>query len=531
MFTRIILALVSFMLTSMALGAQLGVTLAVSPASGDNMPFTALHTYYMSPTGSDSNNGLTAATAWASPNHSLNCGDVIVAAAGSYPDLQGWGTVSNCPSASGGIDGRGGVYFATLLCGGPYVGSCYITTKTNTTSNTTAIEIAANNWAVEGWYINTSGLGRAYEAYACTYAKGLLHHIAFINDISANNLDAADTDDCGQAHSTSVPSTVGVDYFATVGMIAQNSAQDPICLAAIDVVGPGVLDINAGTHYFIYGNFSYANQNTHCRSMYDIEDYMFDTWDAHNVTTQGVIANNIGFDADRMCIQLVWQNLVSDAATIKIYNNTCFKNNNYTGGDYMDGEINLGSHANDMPYVTTVQNNLAYQPLSISSGGGAVAAFAQYFTINKLTNGGSGTENFFRANNSSCKLAHCNSTYDAEASGLVANLGTNTYTNPAFANTTDLLANRVGVPNCSGYTTTTACMGWDANTRTLTTPSIISDLVPAASGTSGKGYQKPSTTCAANADYPTWLKGIVYLQWNGSTLTENGDLVTKPCNM
>ena len=125
-------------------------------------------------------------------------------------------------------------------------------------------------------------------------------------------------------------------------MIAQNSAQDPICLAAIDVVGPGVLDVNAGTHYFIYGNFSYANQNTHCRSMYDTEDYMFDTWDAHNVTTQGVIANNIGFDADRMCIQLVWQNLVSDAATIKIYNNTCFKNNNYTGGDYVDGEINLG---------------------------------------------------------------------------------------------------------------------------------------------------------------------------------------------
>ena len=50
-------------------------------------------------------------------------------------------------------------------------------------------------------------------------------------------------------------------------MIAQNSAQDPICLAAIDVVGPGVYDTNAGTHYFVYGNFSYANQNVslpHC---------------------------------------------------------------------------------------------------------------------------------------------------------------------------------------------------------------------------------------------------------------------------
>ena len=41
-----------------------------------------------------------------------------------------------------------------------------------------------------------------FESYACTYSGGMKHHVAFINDISANNLDAADTDDCGQAHST-----------------------------------------------------------------------------------------------------------------------------------------------------------------------------------------------------------------------------------------------------------------------------------------------------------------------------------------
>ena len=151
--------------------------------------------------------------------------------------------------------------------------------------------------------------------------------------------------------------------------------------------------------------------------------------------------------------------------------------------------------------------------------------------MRSLTNGGSGTQNFFRATNASCKAPNCNSTYDAQSWGGSSALGTNTYTNPAFTNTTDLLANRIGVPNCNGFATTTACMGWNANTSTLTTPSIISDLVPTASGTSGKGYQKPSTTCAANADYPTWLKGIVYLQWNGSSLSENSDLVTKPCNM
>ena len=28
-----------------------------------------------------------------------------------------------------------------------------------------------------------------------------------------------------------------------------------------------------------------------------------------------------------------------------------------------------------------------------------------------------------------------------------------------------------------------------------------------------------------------WIRGIVHLQWSGSTLSENSDLITKPCNM
>jgi hypothetical protein len=31
--------------------------------------------------------------------------------------------------------------------------------------------------------------------------------------------------------------------------------------------------------------------------------------------------------------------------------------------------------------------------------------------------------------------------------------------------------------------------------------------------------------------FPFWLKGVVFLHWNGSTLTENAGLITKPCNM
>ena len=80
MFTRIILALVGFMLTSMALAAHLGVQSCGVPGSGVDTPFTALHTYYISSTGNDGNNGTSAATAWATPNHSVVCGDVVIAA-------------------------------------------------------------------------------------------------------------------------------------------------------------------------------------------------------------------------------------------------------------------------------------------------------------------------------------------------------------------------------------------------------------------------------------------------------------------
>ena len=62
---------------------------SASNTGSNGVAFTALHTYFMSPTGSDSNNGLTAATAWATPNHAVNCGDVIIAAAGSYGPFQG----------------------------------------------------------------------------------------------------------------------------------------------------------------------------------------------------------------------------------------------------------------------------------------------------------------------------------------------------------------------------------------------------------------------------------------------------------
>ena len=95
--------------------------------------------------------------------------------------------------------------------------------------------------------------------------------------------------------------------------------------------------------------------------------------------------------------------------------------------------------------------------------------------------------------------------------------GTNTYNNPGFANPGGL---PTAAPNCAGYTNTTACM---------VGAGVVADLTPSG-GAVGKGYQPPGA-CTADAYYPTWLKGVVYLSWNGSTLTENTGLITKPCGI
>ena len=52
----------------------------------------------------------------------------------------------------------------------------------------------------------------------------------------------------------------------------------------------------------------------------------------------------------------------------------------------------------------------------------------------------------------------------------------------------------------------------------------------------GEGFQRPSITCVANADYPVWLKGINYLHAldgfvANSRIQEKSGLATKPCNM
>jgi hypothetical protein len=511
-----------------------GLTLASAPGhagtTGGNVAFTALHTYYMAPGGHDTCNGLGTSTgtykpcAWKTPNHGVNCGDVIIAAAGDYSStsFSYWGTVSNCPSTSGGrSDSPGGVYFAVLLCGGADLEACH--------SNGQIWDMARSNWAVEGWKVSNHGGGSANRAFQVDGCGGLVHHFAFINDIAFDTASGYHTDNCSKF------AGFGADYFAVVGSIAQNAAQNTdFPEAAIDHVGTGLFDSGAGAHTIFYGDFTWSNSAA-STTPYDTEGMMFDTWNNTPYPVLGVITNNVGWNSWRMCINLTDGTYTGTTAmpTMHIFNNTCYNDLRKTNGDNNDAEIelNIGN-----PWPVTINNNIAQVTTATSPDGkgGQLSAFLSAGPAAASHGGNSGSSingNFF----SGVGTGGSYNVWDGntQQTGSPPNtLGVD----PGFTNTTDLIANHIGAPTCTGFTNVTQCMGYNASTQTLTTPSVISDLVPTASGTAGKGYQLPSSTCLTPgtgivADYPTWLKGIVYLHWNGSSLTESADLVTKPCGM
>jgi hypothetical protein len=516
----------------------------------ESTPFVPLHTYYISLTGSDSNSGTSAAEPWASPNHPVVCGDVIVAAEGSYNSLQKWGTVSDCPSTSGGIDGTGGIYFATLLCGGSSVGACSIVGTGS--ANAGGIDIDSNNWAVEGWGVSqgystsqsgfafvmdTSGIPNGY--------TGVRHHLAFINNIAFNNANAFGSQNQGQNNG----SGYGVDYWAIVGNIAQNSAGrcDGYYDAAIDIIGTKNYDTKPGTHIFASQNFSYNNlQPAGCDGT-DGESMMTDTLDALDYTATLVIKNNILAGAERFGMQMFYQGMSVNPLTLNFYNNTLYGNNvgpassvgNSCG--WAQGGINVAASKTEIPWNISIYNNIDQETQASCLGTPNYPVYALVMGTSQnapysttVTIGGTGMENILLGLVSSCQGPFCAGTGGTNQSAVSFDgsndLGVNRYENPLFNNASDFVANRYGTPDCSGFTNTVACMGWNAATQTATPPSTIYDMTPTAPDAAGKGYQPPGA-CAPDADYPIWLKGIVYLQWNPSTgaITENSGLVTKPC--
>ena len=211
-------------------------------------------TYYMSATGSDVNSGTDSASPWASPNHSLNCGDVIIAsgsvsyAAGNFARGK-WGTVT-CAAGNN---------VAWLEC------ATFDACKISVTSGSLYdMEVSASYWGVQGWEgSNSAGAAGAgcFTAGPPNYST-TIHHIIFANDIA--NVCALEGFGSGPLGS------VGVDYLAVVGNIVYMAGiTNSSCGSGIGAYEPVASDSLPGTHIYVANNFVFSNSNGPTPDCYD----------------------------------------------------------------------------------------------------------------------------------------------------------------------------------------------------------------------------------------------------------------------
>ena len=411
-------------------------------------------TYYLSPNGNDSNSGLSASSPWLSPNHPVNCGDVIIAASGAYSasnfNTGDWGTVT-CLLGSN---------VAWLQCA--VFDSCKISTTA-----TDGMWVDESYWGVQGWEVTTSTSFNAacFHAGPKLSAPVAVHHIIFANDVANSCM--------GGGFLAYNSSSSGVlDYIAFVGDIAYNAAQgSDACYSGMTIGFTRPSDTVSGTHLFVAGNYAWDNvEPASCAgtAATDGEGMIFDTLDQYNYNQQAVAENNIFVGNGGRGLELNNNNGASPAP-VYFKNNTLYGNNNQSGQDFPNGngEITI-VQAND----ATATGNLAMTSAA-TTGGDAIYAFA-------LT-GSSDT-----VSGNWLYSAAGNTTY---GSGY----GTNTTgTNPSFVNTTI-----PGAPSCSGTANVSTCAA-----------ALISNFTPTAAGASAYGYQTPVGGMTIDPLFPQWLCNV-----------------------
>ena len=263
------------------------------------MPFQALTTYYISPTGNDSNSGTSPATAWATPKHAVNCGDVLIAAPGAYNSDQfganNWGTVSACPSTTGGIDGKGGVYFAVLLCGGPGHDELH-GRRRRPGGRSGSIRRTGRSKASRRRKPATASRGRLRgrlrrrnvgdHARPCTTSHSS-------TTLPAAATPRASTATRGPGRAAAWTSTRWSARSPTTRRPAR-AAQGSAAAASRSSRSNGP-DTSAGTHVFVAGAFSYKNINAPrgagCNT--DGEGLIFDSWGVQPYAYQAVAEQNV----------------------------------------------------------------------------------------------------------------------------------------------------------------------------------------------------------------------------------------------
>lgn len=414
--------------------------------------------YFLSPTGSDAANGLSSGTAWLSPNHSLNCGDTISAASGTYSTANftsgKWGTVT-CPSSNN---------VAWVTC------ATFDACKISSTTSASGMWIDKSYWGVSGWEITTSTNGNA-SCFEIKPSSTSIHHIVMVNNVANGCMNGGFT-----AYNSST--TASSDYIVYIGNVAYNASQTSlVCASGFNIYEPIASDANAGTHMFVAGNFSYNNLDS-CSSPTDGEGIIIDTWDGHQQGTpvynqQGVVQNNISVNNGGRGIQVEYNNVSPPNATIYVKYNTVYGNEQDTNQTF----LGLGECMIQSASLTTFTNNLCATSGVNDPAGHPVFAFA----VTSADSTDSVATNWLAGQGG-------NNTFIFSSTGF--SYGSNTLgTSPSFASTTI-----PGAPSCTGKLNVVDCMA-----------TMIAHFTPSAGGSAGYGYQPVNNTSVTDALFPAWL--------------------------
>jgi hypothetical protein len=432
-------------------------------------------TYYMSPTGSDSNPG-TSALPWISPNHPINCGDTILAAPSalyneSHFVATSWGTVS-CP---------GNNNVAWVKC--EMFDACKITTATDSSG----MRIGASYWGVQGFEVTAliNDFSGCFQIQPPPGSAATIHHIIFANDIcnGANN---------GGFSSYNNPQGASADYIVFVGNIAYNSANAAnVCASGFSIDQPVKSDSSAGTHLYLSGNFSWANSNPiTCNGgpPTDGDGLILDTFDG--TPSQGVIlpydqqtvvTNNLLIGNGGRGFEIFKNNGGPSGAAnahIFVYQNTSWGNSTDIHQIFPPcGEFQLSGTHN-----TELSRNIGVTTASDCLGGmsDVYAFLIQFDDSSNSVHDNVGFSpiglNFIISNNEGFSI------------------GSNPLfgTDPQFANPSVPPS-----PNCGAATSAPNCMA-----------TVIANFAPTNSAAAAYGYQIPPAGNVTDPLFPAWLCNV-----------------------
>jgi Abnormal spindle-like microcephaly-assoc'd, ASPM-SPD-2-Hydin len=426
-------------------------------------------TYYLataSAGGKDSNNGLSVGSPWLSPNHSLNCGDVIIALASSAYDSANfndghWGTVS-CPSGNN---------VAWLQC--ESFDGCKIST------NAEGIYVDRSYWGVQGFEVSVSGTNGFCFGAAPNYSHPAnTHHVIFANNIANGCM--------GGGFVTFNVGTSGSDYLTIVGNIVYNAAQgSDQCYSGISLYEPVQSDSAPGTHLYVAGNFSWGNyQPNPCGGVqpWGGDGIIFDTLDGSQhpmpsqYVAQAVAANNILIGNGGFGIEI--QNNVSGSvhAPIFVSHNTVWGN-----------EGNSAMQPNAV-FCSEVFLNSTYNVQETSN---LVATKAQKACVNNPAYALAGYDidgTVSVANNFAFGYNNQNTSFGT-APNFTFNSNNIVGQDPKFSN-----AYVPGAPACGGASNVPDCMA-----------SVINNFTPTNTAAISTGYQRADSTPVVDPLFPQWV--------------------------